>query len=173
MIQLIVQSAPVARPLKTSKTKALAAALSERFAQYSGTISARVIPAEAVRALNRDYAGKDEPTDVLSFSYVENRHPELVSGTTADRGIPKQVRNDNGDKLEMGDIVISREHIASQAAAAGTTEETEFILLLLHGCLHTLGHDHQTAGRRQAMDQLQAMIMTELCLHYRNFGWLA
>lgn len=124
-------------------------AVMSRQTSLSGTIAVRVVSADEVQTLNREYASTDEPTDVLSFSYREND-----SATD-----------------EFGDIVISREHIARQATDAGTSEETELILLLMHGVLHIIGFDHQTADERQRLDKLQRELMQELGLDYRRFNW--
>lgn len=138
-----------------SSTTELAEILSQ-YTGLSGVISARVIPSEEVRRLNRDYAEKDEATDVLSFSYTEHR------GWSTDNDSPTS---------ELGDIVISREHIESQAKAADTDEDTEFLLLLTHGVLHILGYDHQTKEKRQKMDEIQENVMRKLGRTYRDFGW--
>lgn len=125
------------------------ATILSRYTESSGTVTARVLPSEDVRRLNRDYAEQDEATDVLSFNYAEHGTPDS----------------------ELGDIVISREHIESQAKAAGTDEDTEFLLLLAHGALHILGYDHQTESHRRQMDGTQRDIMRELGRTYRDFGW--
>lgn len=72
-----------------------------------------------VRRLNRTYRGKDRPTDVLSFP---------------------------GEDGHLGDILISVPVARRQAAAAGHAVERELQVLLLHGLLHCLGHDHETDG---------------------------
>ena len=74
-----------------------------------------------VRRLNRDFRGQDKTTDVLSFpgdESPEGRH--------------------------LGDIVISVPTAERQAAGRGAVLEQEVKLLLLHGVLHCLGHDHET-----------------------------
>lgn len=74
-----------------------------------------------VRRLNRDFRGQDKTTDVLSFpgdESPEGRH--------------------------LGDIVISVPTAERQAADRGAALEQEIKLLLLHGVLHCLGHDHET-----------------------------
>ena len=74
-----------------------------------------------VRRMNRDFRGQDKTTDVLSFpgdESPEGRH--------------------------LGDIVISVPTAERQAAGRGATLEQEIKLLLLHGVLHCLGHDHET-----------------------------
>src|SRR4030095_12893183 len=72
--------------------------------------------------LNLNYLGIDAPTDVLSFPASET-DPE--SGTRY-----------------LGDILISIPRAQSQADAAGHPLESEVQLLVVHGVLHLLGHDH-------------------------------
>ena len=122
---------------------------------YKGVISASVSSSGELARLNRDYAGIDNVTDVLSFSYVERTAPEETTLDTA-----------------LADIVISKEHIVQQAKAANTDEDTEFVLLLVHGALHAVGFDHQDHDGRQEMDECQRTILEGLGLVYRDFGWL-
>lgn len=75
-----------------------------------------------IRVLNREYRGKDKPTDVLSFPM--------------------------GDEYLLGDIVISVERARSQAAEFGVTYDEELARLLVHGLLHLLGYDHVKGGRQ-------------------------
>ena len=76
--------------------------------------------------LNREYLGVDAPTDVLSFPAAES-DPET--------GTPY-----------LGDILISIPRAKQQAEAAGHSVEDEVQLLVVHGTLHLLGHDHAMAG---------------------------
>lgn len=120
----------------------------------TGVISARVVSARDIRRLNHDYAGRDEATDVLGFSYIESAG-ETGAGFSA-----------------LGDVAISRDHIGRQARQAGTDEDTEFLLLLTHGALHVLGFDHQTEQQRRTMDTIQQDILHQLGRSYRDFGWM-
>jgi len=81
---------------------------------------------ETVRELNRDYAGKDEATDVLSFSLREGE--EFVA---APDGV-----------LRLGEVIIAYPTAERQAAAAGRPVAAEVAHLLVHGILHLLGYDH-------------------------------
>ncbi len=94
---------------------------------------------ETVHQLNRDYAGKDKPTDVLSF----------VSETD----FP-------GQGGYLGDIIISIETATSNAAANGHPLLAELQLLTTHGCLHLMGHDHGDAEEKAKMWAAQADILT-------------
>jgi probable rRNA maturation factor len=73
----------------------------------------------AMRRANRQFRGKDQTTDVLSFP---------------------------GDGAHLGDILISVPQARRQAAAAGRDPSREIQVLLLHGLLHCLGHDHEADG---------------------------
>jgi len=90
---------------------------------------------EAVRALNRQFRQLDSPTDVLSFPVAEG--PAFV--TPAD--LPPY----------LGDVIISYPTALAQAAAQGHPLEEELTLLVVHGCLHLLGYDHDTEEERQRM----------------------
>ena len=97
----------------------------------------------------------DEPgaTDVLSFPMDELRAPE--PGESARPG-------------ELGDIVICPEFAAEQAAAAGVSTEAELELLLCHGILHLLGHDHAEPEEHKVMFDLQAQLLELWRSHARS-----
>jgi len=82
-----------------------------------------------IRRLNRDFRGKDEPTDVLSF-------PAFQEGKSQ-RGT-------------LGDIAISIARARSQAREYGHSTEDEVRVLMLNGVLHLLGMDHESDGGRMA-----------------------
>jgi len=89
-----------------------------------------------VRALNRHYRGKDQPTDVLSFP--------ASSSSARRRGTPADERG------YLGDVVIAAGVAARQARAAGHVLGTELRVLALHGLLHLLGYDHEHDDGRMA-----------------------
>ena len=78
-----------------------------------------------LRRLNREFLGKDYPTDVLSFSAP-------------------------GASVFLGDIAISFPRARAQARAFGHDTGQEIQILMLHGLLHLLGMDHTTGGGRMA-----------------------
>jgi probable rRNA maturation factor len=77
-----------------------------------------------MRALNKQYRGKNDTTDVLSFSMREGPFPDVRPEF-------------------LGDIVISVPVAEKQARAAGHSLNREIELLLVHGLLHLLGYDHE------------------------------
>jgi probable rRNA maturation factor len=93
------------------------AALLAALAPEAGSLGVRFTGDREMRRVNRQFRGKDQPTDVLSFP---------------------------GDDGHLGDLLISVPTARRQAAAAGHGVERELKTLLLHGVLHCLGHDHET-----------------------------
>ena len=97
-----------------------------------------------VQKLNREYLGIDSPTDVLSFPASET-DPETGS-------------------RYIGDIIISIPYVAKSAGQAGHNVEAEVQLLVVHGVLHLLGHDHAEPKEKARMWKAQAEILERLGL---------
>jgi probable rRNA maturation factor len=94
--------------------------------------------------LNRQYLGVDAPTDVLSF--------------------PSGDADPETGKTYLGDVVLSVPHAELQARAGGHKLEAEVQLLVVHGVLHLLGHDHASAADKAAMWAAQARVLDALGL---------
>ena len=94
----------------------------------SGEFSLHFVSDDEIRALNRDYRGKDEPTDILTFALSDGEAFPTFEG----------------EERELGDIFISLESMRRNAAAFSVPEEEELKRLLIHGTLHLLGFDHAT-----------------------------
>ncbi|MGE5541646.1 MAG: rRNA maturation RNase YbeY [Bacillota bacterium] len=99
-----------------------------------------------IRDLNRRYLGKDEPTDVLSFSMLETTEDEPAVVTAP----PVRV---------LGDVVVSVETAASQASEYGQPLEREVALLVVHGALHLLGYDDCDEAGLERMNAAQQRIL--------------
>ena len=97
-----------------------------------------------VRALNRDFRGRDEPTNVLSFSARDGRAPAP------------------GAPLLLGDVVLAYETAAAEAAASGRPLADHVAHLVVHGVLHLLGHDHARAADAKRMEALEVRILAGL-----------
>lgn len=115
-----------------------------------GDLSIQFVDAETSRQLNKQYAGDDYATDVLTFNYGEGGGP--VAGTLAD-------------------IAICVPIAEAQAEAAGTNLKTELATLALHAILHVAGFDHATASDRELVDGMQATLLQAAGLEYRDFNW--
>jgi len=94
---------------------------------------------ERVRELNRDYRGRDEPTDVLAFSAREE----------AD-GLPPFIPPPDG-VLHLGEVIISYPQALIQAEEHGHPLKKELAILLIHGLLHLLGYDHEKSDAERKM----------------------
>jgi len=97
-----------------------------------------------LRELNRNFLGTDAPTDVLSFP-------------------AEQIDPETGFRY-LGDILISVPRAAAQAAGSGHPLEAEMQLLVVHGVLHLMGHDHAEPDEKARMWRAQAEILAELGL---------
>jgi probable rRNA maturation factor len=86
---------------------------------------------ERVRQLNRDYLGRDEPTDVLAFSAREE------VGT----GFPPFIQPPDG-VLHLGEVIISYPQAVIQAEEHRHSIKKELAILIIHGVLHLLGYEH-------------------------------
>jgi len=100
----------------------------------SAELGVLVTDDEAVRRLNREFAGEDETTDVLAFSLREGE--EFVSPDAIQR---------------LGEVIISYPTVSRQAAEGGRLVDEEMAHLLVHGILHLLGYDHAEAEDERRM----------------------
>jgi probable rRNA maturation factor len=101
---------------------------------------------QRIRELNREYRGKDKPTDVLSFSQEEGEVPALPPGA------PRL----------LGDVVLSLPTIRRQAVTHGQTYAKECAWALCHGTLHLLGYDHQTDLEEETMRGMESDVLDGL-----------
>jgi len=98
-----------------------------RLPEGKATVAVRLTGDRELRRLNREYAGEDSVTDVLSFA---------------------------GSGEHVGDLAISWPTAVRQSKAFGHDAETEVALLSVHGLLHLLGWDHAAAPERREMNRL-------------------
>lgn len=102
-----------------------------------------------VHALNREWRGKDKPTNVLSFPMLERE--ELLA--LAPDGPPEL----------LGDIALALETCAREAADKGLSLEHHAVHLLVHGLLHLAGYDHETSpAHAREMELLEIKALAQL-----------
>jgi probable rRNA maturation factor len=106
-----------------------------------GEVSVLLADDPAVRALNRDWRGLDEPTNVLSF--------------------PAAPPAPGSPKL-LGDIAIAYETLVREADEEGKPVLHHLAHLVVHGYLHLMGYDHQTDSEAEAMEALEREILQAL-----------
>lgn len=115
-------------------------------------IAVRLSDDAEVHALNRQWRGKDKPTNVLSF-------PSLSVEEVAALGSDDAAMV--GEAL-LGDIILAHETCAREAAEKGLSIAAHARHLAVHGTLHLLGYDHQDDESAEAMERLERDIMQAL-----------
>ena len=105
----------------------------------AGELTLTFIDATEIAALNAEYMDKDGPTDVLSFPLDDEPTP----------GVPTL----------LGDVVISPAIAAGQFAEHAGTFDDEIALLVVHGVLHVLGHDHADADEAALMRRRELALL--------------
>jgi probable rRNA maturation factor len=97
---------------------------------------------EGIQDLNREFAGIDLPTDVLSFSDGET--------------------DIETNRIYYGDVILSIPYAERQARLVGNSLGDELTLLVIHGVLHLLGFDHSKENNHQKMWSIQDEILKQL-----------
>ena len=101
----------------------------------------RFVERDESQQLNRDYRGKDKPTNVLSFPFETPPGIELPL---------------------LGDLVICAPVVAREAAEQGKPAKAHWAHLVIHGCLHLLGYDHLEDDEAEEMEELERQLLAEL-----------
>jgi probable rRNA maturation factor len=137
-------------PMRATIRAALRAAARAEEVPAGSEVGVLVCDDAEIADYNRRFAGEAHATDVLSFSTRE-----------AARGGLGFVLPDEAAG-ELGDIVISLDHVKAQAEAAGHGIEEEAAMLAVHGFLHLLGYDHRTKKDERRMFGRTAEILASM-----------
>ncbi|MBW6527607.1 rRNA maturation RNase YbeY [Sphingomonas sp. RHCKR7] len=113
-------------------------------------VSVRLTDDGEVHALNRQYRGKDKPTNVLSFPMVQ---PDLLDTVS---------QNSDDGELLLGDIVLAHGVCAREAEERGIAVADHFTHLVVHGTLHLLGYDHMSDEEGDAMEEIERAALADL-----------
>ena len=111
-------------------------------------LSVRLTRNEEVRTLNRQWRGKDRPTNVLSFPLLDEQ--ELLSTNVA------------GPEMLLGDIVLAHGVCLNEAAEKGVSFEDHASHLVVHGMLHLLGYDHLDEEEAEDMEEREVRALSRL-----------
>jgi probable rRNA maturation factor len=113
--------------------------------QYQSTYSmcVRIVDAAESQQFNREYRGKDKPTNVLSFEF---EMPEFIEQETE----------------ILGDLVVCAPVVAKEAAEQNKQLFDHWAHMIIHGTLHLLGFDHIKESEAQEMEQLERELLAKL-----------
>lgn len=136
----------------------LAYALQQAFLKAGGKnaseVSLVLTDDAQIQALNRDWRGKDRPTNVLSFPAQDEPMPDFD-------GVHEAVY-DNAPPALLGDVVIARQTVLREAAQSGKSPEDHLVHLCVHAMLHLMGYDHEEGNAAEAMEALEIDILASL-----------
>ncbi len=124
-----------ARHVRAAARAALGAADAGRLPGAGGGICLVLADDRLQQRLNREFRGRDKPTNVLSF---------------------------DGTPAALGDIVLALETVAAEARAQRKTFADHVAHLVVHGVLHLTGHDHDTSAEARRMERLEVEILARL-----------
>ncbi|WP_114570410.1 rRNA maturation RNase YbeY [Exiguobacterium flavidum] len=110
-------------------------------------VSVTFVTNEEIREINRDWRGKDQATDVISFAMEELGEDEIDFELGED------------EPILLGDLIISVERCKEQAADYGHRFERELGFLAVHGFMHLLGYDHIEPADEAVMTKRQEEIL--------------
>lgn len=122
-----------------------------------GDLTIRIVDAEESRSLNHQYRGKDKPTNVLSFQGDDAFTPPPTPAARA-----REVSAASGRLRILGDLVICAPVVAAEAVEQGKTARAHWAHMVVHGCLHLLGHDHEKEREARRMEALEVSILKRL-----------
>ncbi|HLO77532.1 MAG TPA: rRNA maturation RNase YbeY [Magnetospirillum sp.] len=113
-----------------------------------GPVEISVVLADdaTVQALNREWRGKDKPTNVLSFAALDDEDDARAPGAP----------------LLLGDIILAFETCRDEARHMGKSLSDHFSHLVVHGVLHLLGYDHEDdEAEAEEMERLETAILAQ------------
>ena len=115
--------------------------------------------------LNFDHMGERGPTDVLSFPLHGWSVNDTVSHLSDDDGVGPP------GPLLLGDVVVDLDQALRQAADGDWSVVEELVLLVIHGTLHLVGHDHAEMEEEERMRALEHRVLGVLHRRHREVPW--
>jgi len=125
------------------------AAFLEHYCIRQAEVSVHLASSEAIRQLNREFRGKDYPTDILTFPQYE----------TLD-----EIKEDAQSSLpvHLGDMIISVKEVEENCREFSVSFEEELPRLIIHGMLHMIGEVHHSYDKQEPMLSVQEELLKNL-----------
>jgi len=118
------------------------------FGTRAGELVIRIVDEAESAELNERYRGKAGPTNVLAFPADETDIPGVELG--ADDAVP------------LGDLLICAAVVAREAREQGKDPKAHWAHMVIHGCLHLTGFDHETVAEAAAMEARERELLAGL-----------
>lgn len=138
--------------------RAVGCALSSQGITGKIGVEINVVDDETIREMNRQYREVDRATDVLSFPLLS------LEPAAAAEQISQAMPDPQTGTVWLGAMVLSWDHVLSQADEYGHSVEREAAFLIVHSMLHFLGYDHMEAEEEESMTAEQKKILNALGL---------
>ena len=142
-------------PCKELAEKVINAALDYANCPYEAEVNLLLTMNNEIQEMNCNFREIDRPTDVLSFPMIDY---EEAGNFDFLEDVMDAFHPESGE-LMLGDIVISKEKVISQAEEYGHSIEREYAFLIAHSMLHLFGYDHMEDDERLEMEQKQKEIL--------------
>lgn len=113
-------------------------------------VSLAFVSSAVSQQLNKDYRGKDYPTDVLSFSEKDVNQDDFIDISVDDSITP------------IGEIIICTDVMERQAIEKNHSVDHECLILFIHGFFHILGYDHEVDEEAEIMEKKERDILESL-----------
>lgn len=145
-------------PCKELAEKVMEAALDYADCPYEAEVNLLLTMNDEIQEMNRNFRDIDRATDVLSFPMIDYEEAGKFDFL---EDVMDAFHPETGE-LMLGDIVISKEKVVSQAEEYGHSIEREYAFLIAHSMLHLFGYDHIENEERIEMEQKQKEILERL-----------
>ena len=145
-------------PCEDLASKVINAALDYIGCPYEAEVNLLLTMNDEIQEMNRNFREINRATDVLSFPMIDY---EEAGNFEFLEEMDECFHPETGE-LMLGDIVISKEKVISQAEEYGHSIEREYAFLIAHSMLHLFGFDHMEEDERKEMEQMQKEILEQL-----------
>ena len=145
-------------PCEELATEVIEAALDYEECPYEVEVNLLLTMNDEIQEMNRNFRQIDKATDVLSFPMIDY---EEAGNFEFLEDVMDAFHPESGE-LMLGDIVISKEKVISQAEEYGHSVEREYAFLIAHSMLHLFGYDHVKEDERIVMEAKQKEILEQL-----------
>ena len=145
-------------PCEELAIKVIEAVLDYEGCPYEAEVNLLLTMNDEIQEMNQNFRQINRPTDVLSFPMINY---EEAGNFQFLENMMEAFHPESGE-LMLGDIVISKEKVISQAEEYGHSIEREYAFLIAHSMLHLFGYDHMEEDERIVMESKQKEILEQL-----------